>query len=167
VPAAWRTGAWRRFTDEIMVDIAKDPLERRQEYWRRNLTMVGALHRAGVPLLAGTDAAPGVFIVPGFSLHDELAEFVAAGLSPMDALRTATTNAGRFLGRPDIGTVAPGAAADLVLLTADPLADIHNTTAITAVVANGRLYDRAALDELLRDVEVKAASTNGTSRTLP
>lgn len=156
VPAYWRDVSWRRFTDEIMIDIRKDPLERREEYWQRNLTMVGALHRAGVPLMAGTDAAPGVYIVPGFSLHDELAEFVAAGLSPMDALQTATSNPARFLGRTDIGTVAPGALADLVLLSADPVADIHNTTNIVAVVTDGRLFDRAGLDQLLRQVELSA-----------
>lgn len=156
VPKSWRTGSWQRFTDEIMVDIRKDPLARRTEYWHRNLTMTGALHRAGVPLLAGTDAAPGVFIVPGFSLHDELAELVAAGLTPMEALQTATSNPARFLGRDDIGAIAPGKVADLVLLDRDPVADIHNTTTIDAVVANGRLFDRAALDQLLHHVEVAA-----------
>ena len=157
VPAYWRDVSWRRFTDEIMVDIRKDPLDRRQEYWHRNLTMVGALHRAGVPLMAGTDAAPGVYIVPGFSLHDELSEFVAAGLSPMEALQTATSNPARFLARTDIGTIQPGAIADLVLLSADPVADIHNTTSIVAVVANGRLFDRAALDGLLQQAALSAA----------
>lgn len=159
VPMAWRTGSWRQFTKEIMVDIAKDPLARRQEYWHRNLTMTGALHRAGVPILAGTDAAPGVFVVPGFSLHAELGEMVAAGLTPMEALETATSNPGRFLGRKDIGRVAPGALADLVLLAANPVTDIHNTTTIRAVIANGRLYDRQALDALLHGVEVAAAQT--------
>jgi len=156
VPAYWRTVSWRRFTDQIMVDIRKDPLSRRQEYWHRNLTMTGALHRAGVPLLAGTDGAPGVYVVPGFSLHDELAEFVAAGLTPMEALQTATSNAARFFDRTDIGTVSRGALGDLVLLSADPTADIHNTTKIVAVVARGRLYDRAGLDHLLHGVEVAA-----------
>jgi imidazolonepropionase-like amidohydrolase len=159
-PAYWRDVSWRRFTDQIMVDIRKDPLERRQEYWHRNLTMVGALHRAGVPLLAGTDGAPGVFILPGFSLHDELAEFVAAGLSPMEALQTATSNPALFLDRRDMGTIAPGAVADLVLLSADPVADIHNTTRITAVVANGRLFDRPRLDDLLHRVEIAARATH-------
>jgi len=156
VPMSWRTGSWRRFTDQIMVDIRKDPLARRQEYWHRNLTMTGALHRAGVPILAGTDAAPGVFIVPGFSLHDELGEMVAAGLTPMEALQTATSNPGRFLHRPEIGRVAPGALADLVILAANPAVDIHNTTTIKAVVADGRFYDRPALDGLLRGVEAAA-----------
>jgi imidazolonepropionase-like amidohydrolase len=153
VPMSWRTGSWRKFTQSIMVDIGKDPLPRRQEYWHRNLTMTGALHRAGVPILAGTDAAPGVFVVPGFSLHDELGEMVEAGLTPMEALQTATSNPARFWHRTDIGRIAPGTLADLVLLSADPTVDIHNTRTIRAVVADGRLYDRAALDQLLKGVE--------------
>jgi imidazolonepropionase-like amidohydrolase len=160
VPMAWRTGSWHRFTEQIMVDIRKDPLERRREYWHRNLTMTGALHRAGVPILAGTDAAPGVFVVPGFSLHDELGEMVAAGLTPIEALQTATSNPARFFGRSDMGRVAPGTVADLVLLAADPTIDIHNTTTVRAVVADGRLYDRAALDGLLRGVEAAAKTVH-------
>jgi imidazolonepropionase-like amidohydrolase len=158
IPAHWRTVSWPRFTDELMIDVRKDPIERRREYWRRNLTMVGALHRAGVPLLAGTDAAPVMYIVPGFSLHDELADLVEAGLTPMEALQTATSNPARFLGRTDIGTVAPGAVADLVLLSANPATDIHNTTRIQAVVANGRLFNRRDLDSLLRQVEVSVST---------
>ena len=164
VPMSWRTGSWHKFTDAIMLDIRKDPLSRRQEYWHRNLTMTGALHRAGVPILAGTDAAPGVFVVPGFSLHDELTEMVAAGLTPMEALQTATSNPARFWNRTDIGRVAPNALADLVLLAKDPTVDIHNTTTIRAVVADGKLYDRAALDGLLHGVET-AAKTAGTTAT--
>jgi imidazolonepropionase-like amidohydrolase len=158
VPLSWRRGAWRDFTNSIMADIRKDPLDRRQEYWHRNLTMTGALYRAGVPIMAGTDAAPGVFIVPGFSLHDELAELVEAGLTPMDALAAATSNPSRFLGRPTIGHVGAGAVADLVLLRRNPLEDIHNTTSIGAVIADGHLYDRAALDEMLRGVERAAGN---------
>ena len=158
VPMSWRTGAWRQFSDAIMVDLRKDPLERRQEYWHRNLTMTAALYRAGVPLLAGTDAAPGVFVVPGFSLHEELALFVEAGLTPMDALRTATSNAAQFLKRNDIGRIAPGARADLVLLSANPIDDIHNTTSIVTVVANGRVFDHAGLSDLLSGVERAAHS---------
>ncbi len=158
VPMSWRTGAWKQFSDAIMGDIRKDPLERRQEYWRRQLVMTGALYHAGVLLLAGTDAAPGVFVVPGFSLHDELAEFVEAGLTPMDALRTATSNAAQFLKLNDIGRVSPGARADLVLLSANPLDAIRNTASIVTVVANGRVFDRTGLSDLLTGVERAAHS---------
>jgi imidazolonepropionase-like amidohydrolase len=114
------------------------------------------MHRAGVPFLAGTDAAPGIYIMPGFSLHDELANFVEAGFTPMEALQTATSNAARFLGRNDIGSVEPGKLADLVLLTANPVADIKNTRKINAVMADGKLMDRAALDRMLAQVEAAA-----------
>jgi imidazolonepropionase-like amidohydrolase len=84
--------------------------------------------------------------MPGFGLQDELALLVQAGLSPAEALRTATLNPARFLGREaDMGTIARGKIADLVLLDGNPLADIHNTTRINAVVSNGRLTGRAAL----------------------
>lgn len=141
----------------MMPDLLKDPLPLRQEYFARNLQMVGAQHRAGVPLLAGTDTAPGVYILPGFSLHDELANFVEAGFTPMEALQTATSNPAKFFGtQKTSGEIAQGKLADLVLLNANPLDDIHNSTKIEAVIANGRLFDRPALDALLTQVESQA-----------
>jgi imidazolonepropionase-like amidohydrolase len=157
VPAYWRDVTWRRFTDEMMPDLLHDPLALRQDYFAHNLQMVGAMHRAGVPFMAGTDTAPGVYIVPGFSLHDELANFVEAGFTPMEALQTATSNPARFLGREaSQGSVEAGKIADLVLLSANPLEDIRNTRKISIVVANGQAYDRAALDQLLKQVEAAA-----------
>jgi imidazolonepropionase-like amidohydrolase len=157
VPAYWRDVTWRRFTDEMMPDLLRDPLALRQEYFAHNLQMVGALHRGGVPFMAGTDTAPGVYIMPGFSLHDELANFVESGFTPMESLQTATSNPARFLGiENSFGSVEPGNIADLVLLSANPLEDIRNTRKISMVVANGRLLDRAALDQILTSVEAAA-----------
>ena len=157
VPAYWRDVTWRRFTDEMMPDLVRDPLPLRQEYFSRNLQMVGALHRAGVPFMAGTDTAPGVYIIPGFSLHDELANFVEAGFTTMESLQTATSNPAKFLGRESsFGSVAPGKVADLVLLTVNPLENIRNTQKISAVIAKGRFFDPAALDAMLRQVEQTA-----------
>jgi imidazolonepropionase-like amidohydrolase len=157
VPAYWRDVTWRRFTDEMMPDLLRDPLALRQEYFTRNLQMVGALHHAGVPFMAGTDAAPGVYIMPGFSLHDELANFVEAGFTPMESLQTATSNPAKFLEmEASFGSVEPGKVADLVLLRANPLEDIRNTQKINAVIAHGRLFDRAALDQILMKVEAAA-----------
>jgi imidazolonepropionase-like amidohydrolase len=111
--------------------------------------MVGLMFRAGVPLLAGTDAM-NPFCFPGFSLHDELGLLVESGLTPLAALQAATIRPAEFLGRTEeLGAVAAGRRADLVLLAADPLADIHNTTQIQAVWLNGKYFDRAALDQLL------------------
>jgi imidazolonepropionase-like amidohydrolase len=141
----------------MMPDLVRDPLALRQEYFARNLQIVGALHHAGVPFLAGTDSAPGVYIMPGFSLHDELANFVEAGFTPMESLQTATSNPAKFLGmQASLGSVEAGKIADLVLLTGSPLEDIHNTKKISAVWAQGRLFDHAALDQILRQVESAA-----------
>ena len=157
VPAYWRDVTWRRFTDEMMPDLLRDPLALRQEYFARNLQIVGAMHRAGVPFMAGTDTAPGVYIMPGFSLHDELANFVEAGFTPMESLQTATSNPAKFLGmQASLGTIESGKIADLLLLTANPLEDIRNTRKISAVLAGGRLFDRAALDRMLTQVETAA-----------
>jgi len=111
--------------------------------------MVGMMFRAGVPLLAGTDVM-NPYCMPGFSLHDELALLVESGLTPLAALQAATLRPADFLGLSDeLGGIAPGKRADLVLLSADPLADIHNTAQIQAVWIRGKYLDRAALDRLL------------------
>jgi hypothetical protein len=111
--------------------------------------MVGLMFRAGVPLLAGTDAM-NPYCIPGFSLHDELALLVESGLTPLAALQAATLRPAEFLARAaELGSVAPGKRADLVLLSADPLADIRNTTQIQAVWLRGKYFDRADLDQFL------------------
>ncbi len=156
VPAYWREVTWKRFYDQMMPGVKADPLNLRQQEIAEMLRMIGVLHKGGVEFMAGTDTAPGIYVMPGFSLQDELANFVEAGFSPMDALATATSNPAKFLGRDDMGAVAPGNVADLVVLDKNPLQDIRNTRTIFAVVAAGRYYDRARLDGLLTGVE-KAA----------
>lgn len=156
VPAYWRDVTWRRFNDEMMPGVLADSVTLRQRNLEASLKMMGAMHRAGVPFLAGTDTAPGIYVMPGFSLHDELANFVEAGFTTMEALQTATSNPALFLGKKDAGTIAAGNVADLVLLTANPLDDIHNSRKIAAVVANGRFFDRAALDKMLAQVSAAA-----------
>ena len=118
-----------------------------------------AMHRAGVKLLAASDALLW-YVVPGFSLHDELELFVKAGLNPMEALQTATRNPAIYLGLIDmVGTVEMGKKADLVLLEANPLENISNTKRITAVIVGGRLIPKVSLDKMLMDAEA-AASKN-------
>jgi len=124
--------------------------------YQKDVEIVGAMQRAGVELLAGTDAA-NPYCFPGFSLHDELGLLVKAGLTPMEALQTATRNAARFMEREnDLGTVEKGKLADLVLLNANPLEEIGNTRKIEAVVVAGKLFTRASLDEMLSKVDVLA-----------
>lgn len=110
---------------------------------RFNLDRLREMHRAGIPILAGSDA-PLPYVFPGWSLHEELSLMVEAGLSPLEALRTATSNAGLFMGRRDIGRLTKGAVADLVVLTADPTSDIRNVGKIDSVIINGVLVDRQA-----------------------
>jgi imidazolonepropionase-like amidohydrolase len=116
-----------------------------QALWEKRIALVGTMYRAGVGILAGTDA-PLRNSPPGFGLHLELALLARAGLSPFEVLRVATLDPARCLGALDsLGTIAPGKIADLVLLAADPLSDVRNLRAVEAVVLNGRLLDARSL----------------------
>lgn len=121
--------------------------------------IVRALHRAGIPLMAGSDT-PQAFQVSGPGLIAELQALAAAGLTPMEALRSATIvprdyfrslpNGGSSLGwRADFGTVEPGARADLILLRGDPSRDLANLRRLDTVIAAGQVYDRTRLDAML------------------
>jgi imidazolonepropionase-like amidohydrolase len=110
----------------------------------------------GVQLPAGTDVvAPYTF--PGFSLHEELQLLVQAGLTPLQALRAATSNPARFFGMKSVGAISPGMKANMVLLDADPTVDIANATKISAVIMRGTAYRRSQLDELLSKAASAAA----------
>jgi imidazolonepropionase-like amidohydrolase len=133
-----------------------DPLE------REILALFGPLAaqaaRDGVRLLAGTDIGD-PFVVPGFALHDELRLFVEAGVPPLQALRSATIEPARALGVADmLGSIAPGKAADVVLLSADPLADIRNTRQISAVVLGGRWLPATQLGALRSGASLEDAA---------
>lgn len=166
-----------------IVDVASSPPDPRQKYVARSMkelgmTIAGAmspeevaeirrriaelrevvreLDRFRVVLLAGTDLAASR--LPGFGLHEELALLCDAGLTPLEALRAATLAPARVLGKEaDLGSVEKGKLADLVLLAANPLDDIHSVARIEAVIVGGKLLARADLDALLRQAEQLAA----------
>jgi imidazolonepropionase-like amidohydrolase len=109
--------------------------------WATMLAVLRALHRAGVPIVAGTDQA-----IPGHSLYRELEIYVDAGFTPLEAIQAATAVPARVMRRErDLGTVAPGKLADLILVDGDPLTDIRTLRRVTSVVIGGRVYDTAAL----------------------
>ncbi len=120
------------------------------------------LAEAGVPIIAGTDAGfLNSFNYPGFGLHDEIELFVEKGLTPAQALASATRAGPAWFGQLDrYGAIKPGMAADLVLLTKNPLEDIGATRAIDTVVLRGVVQDRAALDKMLADTRAKVAAWN-------
>ena len=147
-----------QWMEDIDATVADDPSPEAREtyraFYRKGLELTGQAHRAGVPILLGTD-----YVVAGADVHRELGHLVAAGLSPAEALRAATLDPARYAGREaDYGTVEAGKVADLILLDADPLADVTHTQQIRAVVFGGNLYDRAALDELQSVVRRRARS---------
>ena len=135
-------------------------LASRKRLFQKELQVVGSMHHAGVKLLAGTDT-PNPYCFPGFSLHDELGFMVRAGLTPLEALQTATINPVKFFGlSQSLGTIEKGKVADLVLLDANPLENISNTKRIEAVISAGRVFDRNALNGLLADAAAKARNVS-------
>lgn len=118
--------------------------------------MVKKLNDAGVPMLAGTDSSFEMSnFIYGVSLHDELELLVKSGLTPLQALQTATLNPARYLEREqELGAVEKGKIADLVLLDKNPLEDIRNTTSISAVVLDGKLMEKQTLDRAVKTYPV-------------
>jgi imidazolonepropionase-like amidohydrolase len=146
IPKSIRAG-WK----DPRPEAAAQPPENR-EFAKRQYELyqeiVFRMQAAGVPLLAGTDTGD-PWSYPGEELHEELALMVKAGLKPVEALRTATVNPARFLDGDDLGRVAPGYVADLVLLDANPLEDIRNTRRIAAVVSAGHYLTRSKLNAMV------------------
>lgn len=160
------------WTERIKARSPSSPEEiaRQREFFRFRLRMVGDMYRAGIGIIGGTDCL-NPFALPGFGAHDELSLLVEAGLTPLQALQAMTRDAARYLGlERRMGTVTPGKVADLVVLDADPLADIRNSQRVHAVVTRGRLIDQAKREQILADVEAYvnrggggAASMSGTA----
>jgi imidazolonepropionase-like amidohydrolase len=128
-----------------------------QRQYENDRKLTGEMYRAGVRLLAGSDSLDR-YVFVGSSLHYELQQLVAAGLTQQEALRTATENPAEFLGSKDAGLIAAGRRADMVLLDADPLQKIENTQKISAVVLAGQVLTRKDLDALLEKARAAAAA---------
>jgi imidazolonepropionase-like amidohydrolase len=120
------------------------------------ILLVGMMRQNAVKVMVGTDLADGR-IFPGFSLHEELALLVEAGLTPAEAIAAATRVPAEFLKLRDTGTIEAGQRADMVILNRNPIQDIRNSTSIDSVVVRGRLFNRHELDQLLADAKRLAA----------
>jgi len=143
---------WAQVKDGVLAETGSTPESARRtiEVRRR---LIEALHDAGAGLLLGSDA-PQVYNVPGFSTHRELESLVAAGLTPYQALETGTRNVARYLQTErETGTVEQGKRADLVLLEADPLVDIRNTTKRAGVMVRGRWLPQVEIERRLKELE--------------
>ena len=153
-----RTAATRAAATDSAVQAARVRADRR-------LALIKKLFDAKIPFLAGTDAPAGYDLVPGASLHRELQLFVRAGLTPLQALQTATLNPAAYFGKAaEWGTIAPGKVADLVVLARNPLADISNTRAIVAVVADGRYFAPRELERMKLKIMEQVAKADSVSR---
>jgi len=129
--------------------VAKFPAADRQKFLALRRKLIKALHDAGVPFALGSDA-PQTWNVPGFSAHRELKTYVASGLTPYQALRTGTANVGVYFGtEATTGTLGVGKRADLLLLDANPLEDISNSSKIAGVMLNGRWLPKAEIAKRL------------------
>jgi imidazolonepropionase-like amidohydrolase len=154
------TYAWR------VERAAKDDaaaIVRRHAIYEKNVALMPLLQKAGVSILAGTDAGfLNSFNYPGIGLHDELQIYVDAGLTPLQALQASVVNGPRFLGHADrYGAIAAGKAADVLILDRNPLADIAATRAIGGVVLKGQYFDRKALDEMLKKAARQVEQSGG------
>lgn len=126
-------------------NLTRSTLDSRRREILKYQELTGMLHQNGVPILAGTDT-PEPYVVPGFSLHQELLMLVESGLSPSDAIQSATINNARILNQEvNLGSIEAGKLADLVILTADPTQDIRNTRKIDSVIHGGRLLNPTVL----------------------
>ena len=150
IPPALRK-SW--LPDEIEKQVSPEVAKWYHAQFETDLKIARVMHAAGVQMMAGSDSLD-PFNFPGPSLHEELKLLTEVGFTPQQALQAATSKPAEFFnatGAGGWGTVEPGKAADLVLLDADPLANIANTKKIAAVIVGGKLFDRAALERLLSE----------------
>jgi len=150
--------SWHETVELNAADKERPPPESIAQMIDSSNQFLSEARRAGVKMMAGTDTpTTGTFF--GFSLHDELALLVETyGMTPMEALRSATALPAAFMGKDsEVGTIEVGKRADLVLLDANPLVDVTNTRQIHTVIAHGRVFDRATLEQLLHKISRECA----------
>lgn len=150
------TYAWR--VNRVAKD-SPEAIAERHAVYEKSSALLPLLHKAGVTIMAGTDAGfLNSYVYPGLGLHHELGYFVKAGLTPLQALQSAIIPGPIFLGKTALyGDIAPGKSADIVLLDRNPILDIAATQAINTVILRGTVYNRKALDGLLADTKKKAS----------
>ena len=158
-PGLRKTYEWRV---ERAAKATQAQVAARHKEYELSLKVLPMLRDAGIPILAGTDAGYlNSFNYPGIGLHDELQRYVEAGLTPREALASATITGAAFLGHSDrYGALAKGKAADVLILNANPLKNISATRDIQGVVFHGRWFDRAMLDGMLQTARQKAGAVN-------
>lgn len=136
---------WRAARDALAA--SEEPVDTTFAEW--SLRRTGELHAAGAPIAAGTDTPIG-WSIPGYSLHTELEQYVEVGMTPLEALHSATVKPAEFFGlENEMGQLKAGFLADAVLLSANPMENILNTRGIEAVIHKGKLLSRAQLDQLV------------------
>ncbi len=150
---------WKMDADEVNVYGSEPGLQSTyQEFYEKGLSLTGKAHKRGLNILAGTDAND-TYSFPGFSMHDELLELVKAGLSPVEALESATLLPAEYFGlTSDYGSLSMGKKADILILEDNPLKAISNTRKINQLIYNGNLYSREQLDQMLNMTERNARS---------
>lgn len=144
-----------KFWDRTLERYRRLPASTREvfrELYAAQLRLVRLLDEGGVPMIAGSDVTGAIWLVPGESLHREFDELAGAGIPPLRVLQMTTLDAARFAGADDLGLVEPGCRADLVVLDADPTADVSALHRVSGVVRAGRYRDRAELDRMLEGV---------------
>lgn len=147
LPAATRQ-LWGELAQQFPSRISPESREILTKFFALQLKLVKLFEKSGVKMMAGDDLG-GIWVVPGFGLHQEFDLLAQAGLTPLEILQMTTLNGAKFLGREKtMGSVARGKVADLVLLDANPVADVGNLHRISAVVRRGTYYSTAALTEM-------------------
>ena len=153
-----RKALWQQTAQVFSTAITPTTRATLQQYYALQLRVVKMMKQNGVKMLAGSDLGGG-YVIPGFGLHQEFRELAAAGLSPLEILQMTTLNGAEFLGREaTMGTVDEGKNADLVLLDANPIADVANLDRISGVFLKGKYYSKEALEKLKSDVATAYAA---------